>query len=533
MAVSGLQVVRALVASQTQVWLNTGFRNVGLAGSTLAVLLAVGVFGSVTLLLVAVCSGIGYSSANAVAEGDASVPGAVLTFSAFLGAFASVVTGDAHAFDWSRLRRFPLRSGWLFVAELLAGLAHPVMLVFVAAQAGLALGLYSGVRLLGPVAMLALTMSLVVQISLRLVMGSVVERLVHHSRRVVVVALIAGTALTWRFLGGLEQKLTPDELAQRLIDTSQSVEVTFRVFAESLPASLLLKSVSLHGWARFSALALPASGVAALVLLSIILAMREGGETSGQSDGRPERLWSFRTPVLGLARLQWLTLWRSDFGRMTLMVPVFALWPFIALARVASSLAFTGSLDRWATISIWVMGALSSTNVLMNQFGLDRTAVKGLFLLPISDVQIVRGKALGYTWFQALQLVPIFVLSKLVMHASWSVSLGGLCIASILFLVQLTFGQFTSVAWPRPLPRKGLRAPPGSLASVMASLVVNAVALVPLMAVWVVLGSLRPQWVLPVLVVLLGVAIAVQWRLSHEAGRWLAQRRERVVEALG
>lgn len=533
MALKGLRVVRALIASQTQVWLNTAFRNVGVLGSTLAITLAFGLFALITMLFVATCSGIGYATSHAVYEGNGGGAGAAFTVASFLGAFASVVTGDAHAFDWARLRRFPAESGWLFVAEMGAGLLHPVMLTFAAAQVGLVVGLCEGVRSLAPLALLTLALSLVVQVSLRMVMGSIVERLVRQARRVIVLVLLAGTALSWRFMSTLEPKLTPDQIAERLANLGEQITAWLTVVWRSLPASLLLEAGSRHGWSRVEAFMLPVLGVLALVGLSIALALREDGEGASETDATPERLWSFRAPVLGVARLQWLTLWRSDFGRMTLVTPVFALWPFIAMARLASSFSFSSGLDRWATISIWVMGALSSTNVLMNQFGLDRTAAKGLFLLPISDVQIVRGKALGYALFQSLQLAPVLVLTRFVMHAPWSVALGQLCMASILFVVQLTFGQWASVAWPRPLPRKGLRAPPGSLASVMASLMINATALVPLMAVWVVLGSISPRSVLPVLLLLLGLVIAAQWRMSHEAARWLSERRERVVEALG
>lgn len=531
MALSAFRVVRAVAASQAQTWLNTSFRNAGLGASTLSI-----IFISAALLtFTSSLAGMGgLISFLAMKQGEVRVVGLGFTMIPLMGAFMSAVTGDASGFDWPSLRRFPTTLRWLYLAELATAFAHPMMLIFVVTQLAMALGALLASPASAPYLVLTLAAGLSAQVTLRLLMGAFMQQVIANSRRLLMGLLLLCTVLGWRWLSKAESAISLPALAESFERLGEAGSTYLELLAESLPPTAMLLAQSRTGWSWFFSLAGPLLMIAALGVLAVRFAAREGQGGGSVSDGKPERLWSFRNRVVGLARLQWLTLWRSDLGRAALLTPLFALWPFVLLARGAGAVVAKLPIDAasFMSLSIWVVGSLSSTNLLMNQFGLDRGAVRALFLMPVTSVELIRGKALGYGVFQALQMLPVLLVARFAMHSSWRLTIAGVLVAFILFLVQLTVGQWTSVVWPRAIPHKGLRQPPGSLVSISLTLFVSAASMLPLSAVWVVTSALWPVGLVPVLLLLAVIAVVVQLFGAKQAARVLTMRRERLIESL-
>ncbi len=533
MAVSARRVIAALVRSQFQVWVNTALRNAGVGASTFAAVVVAAIVGSVGFSVFVTCFAAAFGSAELVLAGDGSVPGLLLTGCGVGGAWFSVISGDSSALEWSALRRFPLKGWWLFVGEAVASVTAPVMLFTVVGELGVLFGLGLRVPSLWPLASVAVVVTFLVQVALRLFFGATAQAALRLSRFAVLAVLTVLMVAFFRWFDGLNLgAVTPAAFDANLEnDVADAVDVSRLVFG-ALPASRFFEAPTRTGLAAWWAALGPLLVALAVVVLAVRLSRREAAAHETATDGRPETLWSFRSPVWGIAKLQLLTLWRSDVGRVALFSPLFALFPMSMAARFLVRLAGAGQVPSFVHASLWVVGSLSSTSVVMNQFGLDRGAIKALMLLPLRPVDLVRGKALGFLLFEFAQVLAVVPLARWVLHADLASILAGLLTATTLFLVQLTFGQWASVTWPRPISSKGLRTPPGSLLSIMLSLLVSGLAIGPLMAIWVVVAQVWPVAVLPALLALAVLSAAVQWRLSFECARWLTMRRERLVEAL-
>jgi hypothetical protein len=122
-------------------------------------------------------------------------------------------------------------------------------------------------------------------------------------------------------------------------------------------------------------------------------------------------------------------------------------------------------------------------------------------------------------------------LAVVLARPSVATVLQGPLIGGTVFLVQLAIGQFASVLWPRPLPRKGLRQPPGGVMVGLVSMATMVGVLLPLLLCW---WALHDQPVLATLVLgaLCAGAFGVLLLTSRAAEQFLVARRERVVESL-
>ena len=515
-----LRSIRALLVMHVQAGFNAGLRSMGALSAQASVALLV--------LLVTLFAGVmavslfvvGQDMAPRVAEGHTGLPGLLFTGATLMGPAAAVMVGEGRELDWERLRLFPLRPVALFVVELVAMFGDPVMVIVVAAQAGLAAGLVAGAPALWAPALLVFCCSVLSTAALRLVLSSLLARVLSRVRGLFLLALSLGPPVLGMLI--VDQ---PEVVAERQLERwVEGLAV--------LPASVqlgLLHQARAGAWGEV-ALALVAP-LAALGLLGALAVRGVLAEVSGQASApsaRPERLWSFTSPTWGVARLQLTTLLESEIGRFSIIAPLVWVVPMGLLTRVALPEVPAGALAP----SVWFFLPSLLLGFLLNQFGLDRGAVKGLFLLPVTELQLLQGKAVGYAVFQALQFGVVVVASAVLLRPSWYVWICGPLSSAFLFVALLTVGQWTSTMWPRAIPRRGLKQAPGSMALGMVALGVLIGTMLPVGLLWAALSA-WPLALCAALVAMNLAALVVFRFYMSQAARVLAGRREKLVESLG
>ena len=193
-----------------------------------------------------------------------------------------------------------------------------------------------------------------------------------------------------------------------------------------------------------------------------------------------------------MARLQWTALAGSIPGRFGLVMPL------ITLVLIRGPLAELTGRGAWVIPGAFTYCAFAGTNLLFNQFGLDRHGVKALLLLPISDEALLRGKIFGFAAWQGLQAILLTVLLVLTgKHEPLELLLGVLLYAC-LFLVLSTVGQFSSLWQPQPMTRATMRGaqPPLTVVLLMVGTLGSWSAL-SLGLLWLIRSS-APGWEVPV-----------------------------------
>lgn len=517
MVVSFPRAVRALLEVHARTAINAGLRNAGLALTGLAFLGALALWALIVLPLIVIAPVLGASLVkDEAALGIGS--GVVFTLAPLFGALLSLMTGDGQELDLEKLEPYPAPPRALFAAELVASFVHPMMAVVAGVQLAFAAGVWVGG---GPrlATGCALVTGLTLQAATRSLLASLAERAVRRAQGILVFALAGLPVL---LLGLIRRfgEVQVDESAARAAGVLRL-----------LPGALQVAAPARWEAGAFLEAAAALGGPLVAALLALALALEVSGrvpERAARVAHRPERLWTFSHPVLGVARLQLSALWASELGRFTLFLPLFWML-FLPLSGSEPRLAARPDL---AAVFIWALLPMMASTFTLNQFGLDRGAVKALFLLPLSDVQVLLGKALALGLVLAVQaaiaavLVAVFVpqpVAFLVAGPAMTLLIGGL---------QLLVGQWFSLAWPRPIPRGGLKQPPGSLVVGLVTIATLFATVLPLGALWWWLGG-QSAWLLA-LTLLGGLAlVAALFRVfTGLAAHALAARREHLVESL-
>jgi hypothetical protein len=350
-------------------------------------------------------------------------------------------------------------------------------------------------------------------VALRAFVATVAGWLVARSQSIVVVGFMLVPAVV---LWGVE-RLDADSMRCFFIGLQGALSM--------LPASVQAAG-NLGSASGLASLFAPTLVPVLLLWLTYRLAFREATPVSRRRSG-VERLWSFSSPIFGLARLQVTAVLASEIGRFTAVMPVVWVVPVLVMrSRLSSVMSGDGLF-----FAVWAMTPTMLLNLVLNQFGADRGAVKALMLLPVGERELLRGKALGMAAFMVANGLALTPLTYFVARPSLSSLPHGPLVAIAVFLVQLSIGQFASVLWPRPLPRKGLRQPPGGLIVGLVSLATVLGMLVPLALLWWALSA-SPQALTAMLAALCVLLFGVFVATSRLAEQFLAARRERVVETL-
>jgi hypothetical protein len=532
-----VSTVRALLAARCQLELNRLQRELGGAG--------VATFAAVIFLLLAACTppaigawAVGRDAALRLAAGGPHGGGAVLL-------------GRLHALAWiafallggllggevripGGLRVFPLPAWRLYAAELATSVAAPVPVLTVACLLGLSAGVAAARPALALFALLLAAEGLLwMLVGQRWIAG--LRRL--FSQRLVWSAIaLAAAAASWAALAERGQALSVARAAGRGL---------------ALLLDLVPTSAGWRGLAAFAdgrawagALAqLAALATTALLLLAAVWTRRFEplSEDAGRSRRRREpRLWSFRRPAGGVARLLVIGVTHSRAGRTLLLMPAF----LAACSAVVTTTVLSANeklppligghlLDLlqlpWAGLLPPLVVVLSS-DLWLNQFGWDGPGVKTLLGLPISPRELLLGKMLGLA---GLTLLQLSLLAPALAAAAWRTPLDlvwGLA-AGVFALVALgALGHLVSAGLPRP-------ADQGATAQGLTVMILGGFANLSVVAALLVghrlsrlVGPLGP----PVgLSLLAAAAVFAYWRALDFLGRRVMAQRDQLVGQLG
>jgi uncharacterized protein YacL len=169
----------------------------------------------------------------------------------------------------------------------------------------------------------------------------------------------------------------------------------------------------------------------------------------------------------------------------------------------------------------------------LNQFGLDGHGVKALLLLPVSERDILSGKAWGLFVYQSIAAVLLTVLLAFVQHAHVGQLVAGMALFLAIVLVQNAVGRRTSVTMPRMTPRKDVRANATPIGLVLVGLVVSVVGGSFMSSAYVALERFAPAWLVPGMVALALVAAGAHRASRGSAERLFRAKRETLLAALG
>jgi hypothetical protein len=253
----------------------------------------------------------------------------------------------------------------------------------------------------------------------------------------------------------------------------------------------------------------------------------DGGTSA--TDTRRERLWSFTTPTRGIARLHWVSLMGSSIGMMGLLMPLVILFVMRRLLEP------TGPL--------WALPALLSALLVVNaaihfdQFGLDGAGVKSLLLLPVRSADLLAGKTLALAVYQGSQVLLLLGVFGSMHRLGPTQALAATCLSGCQLLLNVSVGHWSSIQFPRALPRNMFKNTTNTSSSPLLSVISLGATVIGAMvfgAAFVVSGRSAAAWQLPLMAILLGVMTLVYWRVVlPRAARGLDGRHERLVQFLG
>ncbi len=412
---------RALLIAHFQTSLARGTREFSRQG-VWALVLAVVVMGGLVALPAMIglfVSGLFLGPKLAGPGGEAAtlVLGALLAVLVGVGGILGGLLGGAKKLSWEQYRAFPLGRFRLLLAELVAGLGDLLTAGLALGLLAFTLGLAVGRPALLPLLPLLFLEHLLLIMLLQLFLGSLALRLAKRLK--LAVGLLLGAVWLGSMLLGQSVPSRRRPINPALTAAAESVATKGLTVLHALPTTSAVEGLraGLEGrWGRAFLL----QGYLLLLLLPVAygavrLLEREQEALAPVASGGRARLWSFRSPPGGLARLQVRTLLSSHHGKFGFVIPV------MTVVLIKGPMAMVQGQALWALPGAFAYLALFGNQFQFNQFGLDGHGVKGLFLLPVSARQILDGKLRGFALYQGAQaLLLIALLVPLFRPPSWS-----------------------------------------------------------------------------------------------------------------
>lgn len=526
--------VRALLVAHLQAAWNQAARELGKSGR-LAMVSVSCLFG---LLLGALVLGggllLGLSLGAELGQPSvARLLGGTLTIISLLGGLGGGILGGSRVLGWEATKVYPLRLRSLFAAELVAGLGDPFPLL----TAPLAAALMFGVGLVQPRTLPLLPFvwagTVVSQLCIQNLVGSLAARLVKRLRMGLV--LLGFAALLGPVLVSTHEKGADREgAAAARVATLDRIGARAIRAIELLPpsqAALGLGDAANGRWDRAFGRQLTPAAFVALLLLVAARTMRRDADPRAlrvSPVGR-ERLWTFSSPVRGVARLHFQSLVSSHPGRLGLLMPLLTL----ILVKGAFSSLLPDSRP-WSISGALVYLALTTTHLQLNQFGLDGPGVKTLFLLPLRAEDLLLGKLRGIAVYQAVQVFFLLLLMSPGGRLSPLHTTAGLCLAACISLTMTGVGHWTSAWTPRPLSRDSFRNARQAPLAVWVGTAASVLAVLLFGGIYTLTAWRLPAALPPVMALTLGLCVLAYRTLVLPAtARNLDRRREVLVQALG
>ncbi|MDX2013246.1 MAG: hypothetical protein SFW67_23825 [Myxococcaceae bacterium] len=525
MAVSPL---RAVVAAHLQGSANRLRRQLGALGVVATALVLVVGFSLFVMPFVAGLSFMGYLLGDAL-QGDGQFErnrgalGLFLSSLTIIGGVFAGIGGASRQLPWEALQAYPVSPRALFAAELVAGASEFLTVVELVALAGVCAGIAAASPASTAFLALAFVLGTVLTLALQLLVASVAQRLTKQARLLVVLLPVMAVFLS---LGS--------PAVMKVLTSRQTTSVGQAALAAGRlsPMGQLLEAAQAPyggvAWREVPQLLVPALLLTVLsVVVAYLLVSREKPLPTATGTGPAKRLWSFDAPWAGIARLQWETLTTSLPGRMMMAMPL------LTVVLIRGPLATLVSRGSWVVPAAFLYAGLSSTNMLFNQFGLDRHGVKALLLLPIDELAVLTGKQVAFAAWQAVQatfLVVLLVLSG--HHDAWALLLG-VSLGACSFLVVSMVGQFMSIWQPHPLTKNGMRGARPPLVVVLVTMATVFGGGGVLMLTASTLFSRVPEWSGLVMGLVAAALALVSRAVTRFNAGFLQASRERLVESLG
>jgi len=437
------------------------------------------------------------------------------------GAFAGL-GGASRQLPWESLQAYPVSPRALFAAELVAGSTEVLALAELLALLGVCAGVAVASPRAAPFLLLIFLCSVVTTMSVQLLVASLAQRVSKQVRIMFVVLPIMALLLSFG---------SPRVMAVLTSKRQTDVGVVAQSVGRLLPVGQALEAATAPYTGAWRTVPLELVPMVALMLgtlfVAYLLVSREKPMAQEQGGGVAKKLWSFTSPTWGIARLQWETLTTSLPGRMMLLMPPLTI---VLIRGPLSQLLNRGS---WVVPAAFLYAGMSSTNLLFNQFGLDRHGVKALFLLPVDERAVLEGKQWAFAAWQTVQTVMLAGLMVMSGYTDPFALFLGVAIAACSFFLISSIGQFVSIWQPHPLTKSGMRGMRPPLVVVLATMgtVFGGGGL--LFFASYSLFQRAPQWsglVMSLVAVLL--AIGSRALLRFNTG-FLKVSRERLVESLG
>lgn len=463
------------------------------------------------------------------AETTLLILGALLAVVVGVGGLLGALLGGSKKLSWEQYRAFPLGPLRLLLAELIAGLGDILTGLLALGLLAFCLGLAIGRPALLPLLPLLFLEHLALLMVTQLLLGSLALRVAKRLK--LAVGLLLG--LTW--LGSM--LLTVAEpgrghgLPPAVAATLQAVGAHLLGFVRALPTTLAVRGLDAAQaghWGPALLLQLPLLALAALLAMGAMRLLEREQEALAPTESRRQaRLWSFRTPPGGLARLQLRTLLSSHHGKFGFLMPL------LTVVLLKGPMAGAHGRALWALPGAFAYLALFGNQFQYNQFGLDGHGVKGLFLLPLGSRQILDGKLRGYALYQGLQAAMLIAMLLPLFHPSLSELAASLALATCFFLVQSAIGSFTSGWMPRRINRTTLKSNQMPFPLVVLGLAVSLASAVLFGGTFALLAWLAPAFLLPGMAAWALLCFGIHRSLMPSAAAYLDRRREAIVEAMG
>ncbi len=502
----------------------------------------------------------GLIGGNALATGRFVAPDVIIFVAraVLFGATALVVfmpiggAAQTTGTKYSRLLLLPIPKRGLHLVEVVAGLADPWILFTLPGlalfAAGLAWGGRADLALIAAVAGVALA---VVLASMAALVSFSVSWLFRDRRRAELLTIIAVMSISVVAL--LPQFLNDGDSVGRGTGRPRGPMSVARIEA-MLPAWSQVLPSELFGGAMTSAVVdgdrrAALSWVAVLVSEGVVFFWLSGLvhqrllESASGSSGRRARIVQMRPPwrVPGVSAQAMAVAWvmvkgglRSVRGRVAVLLPgpMMALVSLVVL-RQPDEVPWIAMLGTYSHLLFGVslfVGIFSIQPFTMNQFSSDRAGLTLQFLLPVSALDLVRGKAIaGAILFLMAALISGVAAAVATGSASpvpWVMTaLGGLAV----YVTITPVAALMSAVFPvsADMSKAGSGGNPHT-ASALVGMFAGGAAILPVLVIAVpgLLPNATPVGRLVAMAAWLAVVTAVAWVLLALVSRVVTARRE-------
>jgi len=520
----------AMIAAHLQASRNRAVRELGRSGVIVLAIFIVAIGGTFLLPLWTVMLALGWVFGKAI-PGPSAEPllGALLFGMSYLGGATSGSISGAKQLTWESYRTYPVRLRSIFAAELVASSLDLMPIVLGVSTLAICVGLGVANPAVIPLLPFVLVEAVVGVLVVQLLVGALAERLIRRLRVALnVLALFLAVGIVFATMIPIAQQ-SADPLTSALVTASR-----LRTFVEHaafvLPTTWTAKSLAALAEGSYArALLYHLVPIVALAVIAFVAARLVEREASGdvRLDEPSEKLWTFKTAIAGIARLQFLTILDSRVGKFGLV------FPLVVVVLVRGPLTTLVGRAPWAVPGAFIYVALLGSQFQLNQFGLDAHGTKSLLLLPIDEADIWRGKARGLALYQTLQALSLAVFLVLVQRPSIAEIISGALVFFAMVAVQNAVGRPTSVLMPRMMPRKRMQSNATPLAAILIALAMSLGFGGILGIAFAILARHAPAWRPLVAFMLLALALFVQRALLPHATLLLRRRKETLLAALG